>query len=125
MLRERSGESRQQKANDLLSKKDVHIKQEFNVHTNFFYNDSTDDDGNQMEESTNSIDLMDISRCIMGIEGVESQCNDYDSVTFKAENSASDEDNIEAIKKYLIEQPTEYIDLNSLQSTKHDYFNNF
>ncbi|XP_055321894.1 zinc finger protein GLI4-like [Sitodiplosis mosellana] len=124
VLRERSSDSIQKRANDFLNEKEVHIKQEFNVHTNFFFNDSNDD-GNQMEESTNSIDLMDISRCILGIEGEEIQYQYKDSMIVKTENSASDEDNIEAIKKYLIEQPTEYIDLNALQSTKHNYFNNF
>lgn len=123
VLRERSSESLKKKSNGFVNAKAVHIKQEFNFHTNSFYNDSND--GNPIEESTNSIDLMDISRCIMGIEGEESEYNDYENMNFKTENSASDEDNIEAIKKYLIEQPTEYIDLNSLQSTKHDYFNHF
>lgn len=77
---------------------------------------------NEMDESTNSIDLMDISKCIMGIgdEKVE-----YDNYITNAENSDSDEFKIEAIKKYLIEQPSEYIDINSLQSVKQDYFNQF
>lgn len=119
VLRERTSDKSTTKANE----NEIHIKQEYNIHiNNSFLNDSND--GNQME-STNSIDLMDISRCIMGIEGENCEYNDYDNVTFKTENSTSDEDNIEAIKQYLIEQPTEYIDLNSLQSIKHDYFNNF
>lgn len=62
----------------------------------------------------------------MGIEEEKNLYNDYENMSYDHENSASDEyNNIEAIKKYLIEQPTEYIDLNSLQTVKHDCFNNF
>lgn len=95
---------------------EIQIKEEF-IPQNVFYADSR---GNQrIDDSTNSIDLMDISKCIMGIE---EEKNDYENMQFKTENSASDEYNIEAIKKYLIEQPTEYIDLNPV---KQDYFNSF
>lgn len=99
----------------------IYIKKEFNFQPKMLnFIDAREQ--SEMDESTNSIDLMDISKCIMGIgdEKVE-----YDNYITNAENSDSDEFKIEAIKKYLIEQPSEYIDINSLQSVKQDYFNQF
>lgn len=103
----------------------IHIKEEPIFPMNPF--DCESNENNRMEDQhTHSIDLMDISKCIMGIEEEKNLYNDYENMSYDHENSASDEyNNIEAIKKYLIEQPTEYIDLNSLQTVKHDCFNNF
>lgn len=73
-----------------------------------------------------NIDLMDISKCIMGIESETTEYNDYDCLPFDSDNVTSDEySNIEAIKKYLTDLPAEYIDLNSLQTVKHEYFPSF
>ncbi|XP_031621683.1 zinc finger protein GLI4-like [Contarinia nasturtii] len=105
---------------------EVNIKDEIDFQSNSFnFNDSCEN--NELEEScTNSIDLMDISKCIIGIEEEKNEYNHYEQMNNRTENSASAEfNNIEAIKQYLIEQPNEYIDLNSLQSVKQDYFNNF
>lgn len=104
---------------------ETYVKKEFDFQSNsIHFNDSCEN--NELNENcTNSIDLMDISKCIMGIEVEKNEYNNFDHINNQTESSASDEYNIEAIKKYLIEQPNEYIDLNSLQSAKHDYFNNF
>lgn len=82
-------------------------------------------------QNTNSmggnIDLMDISKCIMGIESEKTEYNEYDCMTFDNDNNVTSDEysNIEAIKKYLTDLPAEYIDLNSLQTVKHEYFPSF
>lgn len=100
-----------------------HVKEEYVPQLDSF--DNSNGTNRLPDESTNSIDLMDISKCIMGIEEEKNGYDHFETIHLKCENSASDEYNIEAIKKYLIEQPTEYIDLNSLPSVKQDYFISF
>lgn len=103
----------------------VEIKEEFIL--------PTKSDAHQLDtaaRNTNpiggNIDLMDISKCIMGIESEKAEYNDYDCMNFDNDNVTSDEySNIEAIKKYLTDLPAEYIDLNSLQTVKQEYFHSF
>lgn len=102
----------------------VEIKEEFILPTKS--NDSA-----QLDERNNvtmgNIDLMDISKCIMGIECEKTEYNEFDCMTLGNENVTSDEyhNSVEAIKKYLTDLPAEYIDLNSLQTVKHEYFPSF
>lgn len=103
----------------------VEIKEEFIL--------PTKSDSHQLDtaiHNTNSIggdiDLMDISKCIMGIESEKAEYNDYDCMNFDNDNVTTDEySNIEAIKKYLTDLPAEYIDLNSLHTVKQEYFPSF
>lgn len=118
MLKERSS-GFANKLNHFVKDNKIQIKEEF-IPPFIFSNEKY-----HLNESTNSIDLMDISKCIMGIEEEKNDFDHFETIQFKSANSASDEYNIEAIKKYLIEQPTEYIDLNSLPSVKQHYFNSF
>lgn len=101
----------------------VEIKEEFILPTK-------SDDLPQLDARNNvtmgNIDLMDISKCIMGIECEKTEYNEFDCMTLDNDNVSSDEyHNIEAIKKYLTDLPAEYIDLNSLQTVKHEYFPSF
>lgn len=102
----------------------VEIKEEFIL--------PTKSDAHQLDARNTSnpiggnIDLMDISKCIMGIESEKTEYNDYDCMTFDNDNVTHDEySNIEAIKKYLTDLPAEYIDLNALQTVKHEFFPSF
>lgn len=129
ILKERSSERFAIMASDLATdtENEVQIKKEFDFPSTAFHGDSlrVDKNLNQINQAANSIDLMDISKCIMGIEDEKNDYNEYETVCFDNGRTASDEYNIEAIKKYLIELPTEYIDLNSLHTVKHDYFPSF
>lgn len=75
-------------------------------------------------EITNTIDLMDISKCIMGIEDDKVFYNDfetsYSSQPLKTERLSDEYVSIEAIKKYLNEASIEFSDLNSLDQ-KNDH----
>lgn len=127
ILRERTSDRFTSTMNDFNVAKEVQVKGEFSfpsnsVQNNLFQIDKSD---NRMNEGSHTIDLMDISKCIMGIEGEKNEFNEYDGMNFDNDKVASDEYNIEAIKKYLTDLPTEYIDLNSLQSVKHEYFPSF
>lgn len=100
-----------------LTESGVYVKEEVIFPSNSFCDEFNEH--NHMDETSNAIDLMDISKCIMEIEQPKYE------MAFEQDNSTSDEYKIEAIKKYLIEQPAEYVDLSSLQSVKHEYFNSF
>lgn len=102
----------------------VDIKEEFILPT-------TSDDLIEMDARNNitmgNIDLMDISKCIMGIENEKTEYTEFDCMTMDNDNNGTSDEynNIEAIKKYLTDLPAEYIDLNSLQTIKHEYFPSF
>lgn len=134
LLRERTTTDRfmtatnQRHSNDFNRKIDVCVKEEIDFSSNSFHMDSYQPNGcsnNHMDGNTNSIDLMDISKCIMGIEGETTVYNQDETKILNNEKIATDEYNIEAIKKYLTDLPTEFIDLNSLQSVKQEYFPTF
>lgn len=121
ILRERTSDRFRTTTNDLDIENEVQRKEEPSFPSNSFHSDlfpinSTE---NHMDGSSNTIDLMDISKCIMGIEEGKNNFNEYNCLN---EKITPDEYKIEAIKKYLAEPPNEYIDLNSLQSVKHEYF---
>lgn len=119
--KERSCDQSSGSVQEFITKPEIYIKEESIFPMNSFEFESSEN--NQIEESTNSLDLMDISKCIMGIEEDKNLNNDFESMNY--DHESSDQYKVEAIKKYLIEQPTEYIDLNLLQFVKQDYFNNF
>lgn len=121
ILRERTSDRFRTTTNDLDIENEVQRKEEPSFSSNSFHSDlyPINTTENHMDGSSNTIDLMDISKCIMGIE--EGENNEYNCLN---ETITPDEYKIEAIKKYLAE-PNEYIDLNSLQSVKHEYFPNF
>lgn len=119
--KERSCDQSSGSVQEFITKPEIYIKEESIFPMNSFEFESSEN--NQIEESTNSLDLMDISKCIMGIEEDKNLINDFESMNY--DHESSDQYKVEAIKKYLIEQPTEYIDLNLLQFVKQDYFNNF
>lgn len=79
-------------------------------------------------EDTNTIDLMDISKCIMGIEDDKFFYNDFESTyssqPIKTERSSDEYVSIEAIKKYLNEASIEFTELNSLDQTNDYCYNN-
>lgn len=79
-------------------------------------------------EDTNTIDLMDISKCIMGIEEDKIFYNDFESTyssqPIKTECLSDEYDSIEAIKKYLNEASIEFSDLNSLDQKNGYCYNN-
>lgn len=127
ILRERTSDRFISTRNDFDGANEVQVKKELSFSSNSFHSDSfqVNKSDNQMDGSANTIDLMDISKCIMGIEGDKNEYNEYNGIHFENEKVTSDEYNIEAIKKYLTDLPTEYIDLNSLQSVKNEYFPSF
>lgn len=79
-------------------------------------------------EESNTIDLVDISKCIMGIEDEKFFYNDFESTyssqPIKTERSSDEYVSIEAIKKYLNEASIEFSDLNSLDQTNGYCYNN-
>lgn len=79
-------------------------------------------------EDTSTIDLMDISKCIMGIEYDKVFYNDFESTyssqPIKTERSSDEYVSIEAIKKYLNEASIEFSDLSSLDQTNGLCYNN-
>lgn len=127
ILRERTIDRFTSTLNDLNVANEMQAKGEFSFPSNSVQGNAfrVDDSVNRTNGGSNTIDLMDISKCIMGIEGEKNEFNDYDGMNFGNDKVASDEYNIEAIKKYLTDLPTEYIDLNSLPSVNHEYFPSF
>lgn len=79
-------------------------------------------------EDTNTIDLMDISKCIMGIEDDQVFYNDFESTyssqQINTERSSDEYVSIEAIKKYLNEASIEFSDLTSLDQRNGYCYNN-
>lgn len=129
ILRERTTDrftsaTNEQHFNDMNRENDVQIKEEILFPSNSFHGDSyqLDEPNNQINGNANSIDLMDISKCLSGIEGKN---HEYESINCHNEKVTTDELKIEAIKKYLTDFPAEYIDFDALQTVKHEYFPTF
>lgn len=120
ILRERTADrftsaTKEQHFNDFNRQNDVQIKEEILYPSESFHTNSYQMNGNAM-------DLMEISKCISGIE---EKSDEYESANYNHEKIANDELKIEAIKKYLTDFPTEYIDFDALQTVKHEYFPTF
>lgn len=85
------------------------------------FNESNIKLNNENDDNKNTIDLMDISKCIFGIDNDKNIYNEYE---VKQNNFTSDEYvSIEAIKKYLSEPSIEYIELTTQEHFNNDYFN--
>lgn len=85
------------------------------------FNESNIKLSNENNDNKNTIDLMDISKCIFGIDNDKNMYNEYE---VKQNNFTSDEYvSIEAIKKYLSEPSIEYIELTTQEHFNSDYFN--
>lgn len=75
------------------------------------------------KKSANTIDLLDISKCILGIEEEKTTFNDFE--TMKTEQLSDEFVSIEAIKKYLNEAPVEFADFNTLDHLNEHCYNSY
>lgn len=99
-----------------------------------FFDQTNDFDVVGKDNAQNSLDLMEISKCILGIEDEKTMFNNFEPIEEKcfssnetnmSSNSTDEFVSIEAIKKFLTDPSVKYIDLTLQEHMNADYYNSF